>query len=191
MDFSSLCQKSRTYRRFTKDPIEPSILKEIIENVRIANSAMNAQVLRYAVVTTPTLVSQMHPLIHWAAALPKDLGAPKEGQTPTAFILISTLGRGNAWSDIDIGIAARTINLNAMAHGIGSAMLGAVDFKKAASLLDLPEDWRPRLLIALGYPAVKSHLVSAKEGDPLKYYLDEHGDFVVPKLSLDTICIFK
>lgn len=191
MDFSSLCQKARTLRRFSTTPIDPAVLREIMENLRIANCAMNAQILRYAVVTNPALVLQLQPLIHWAKALPKEQGAPKKGQQPVAFILISTLGRGHAWADIDVGIAARTISLNAMSHGIGSAMLGAVDFQKASAVLSLPADWRPRLLLALGYPAVQSHLVTVKEGESLAYYLNDDGDFVVPKLPLDSICVFK
>ena len=190
-DFHSLCVGCRTYRRFTQQPIAPEILDELMNHVRIANSAMNGQVLRYVLVKDPTLVAAMQPMIHWAGALPPELGTPKKGEQPTAFVLICKEGRGNPWSDIDVGIAARTITLNAYDYGIGSAMLGAVEFPKMKELLALPETWNPRLLIALGYPGCESHIVDVPENGSLKYYLDEKKDYCVPKLPLDKICIKK
>ena len=119
MDFKTLCTGCRTYRRFTQEKIAPEVLDELMDNVRIANSAMNGQVLRYVLVKDPDLVAKMQPMIHWAAALPKELGTPKVGEQPTAFVLICKEGRGNPWADVDVGIAARTITLNAYSYGIG------------------------------------------------------------------------
>ena len=173
MNFNELCLGCRTYRRFQPKEIDAGILDELMENVRIANSAMNAQVLRYVLVRKPSLTAAMQPLIHWAGALPPELGTPKAGETPVAFVLICKEGRGNPWDDIDVGIATRTITLNAYAHGIGSAMLGAVEFPKVKELLSLPADWNPRLLIALGYPGCESHIVGVPENGSIKYFLDE------------------
>ena len=108
-----------------------------------------------------------------------------------AFVLICKEGRGNPWDDIDVGIAARTITLNAYAHGIGSAMLGAVEFPKVKELLALPENWNPRLLIALGYPGCESYIVGVPENGSTKYFLDEKKDYCVPKRALSDICIKK
>lgn len=41
MDFKTLCTGCRTYRRFTQEKIAPEVLDELMDNVRIANSAMN------------------------------------------------------------------------------------------------------------------------------------------------------
>ncbi len=190
MDFNELCIGCRTYRRFQPKEIDANI-DELMENVRIANSAMNAQVLRYVLVKDTALTAAMQPLIHWAGALPPELGTPKEGEKPVAFVLICKEGRGNPWDDIDVGIAARTITLNAYAHGIGSAMLGAVEFPKVKELLALPENWNPRLLIALGYPGCESHIVGVPENGSTKYFLDEKKDYCVPKRALSDICIKK
>ena len=70
MDFNELCIGCRTYRRFQPKEIDANILDELMENVRIANSAMNAQVLRYVLVKDTALTNAMQPLIHWAGALP-------------------------------------------------------------------------------------------------------------------------
>ncbi len=191
MDFNSLALGCRTYRRFLPKAIDENILNELVENVRIANSAMNGQVLRYVLVKDAALVAAMQPMIHWAGALPPELGTPKAGEQPVAFILICQEGRGNPWSDIDIGIAARTITLNAYAHGIGSAMLGAVEFAKVSELLSVPEDWKPRLLIALGYPGCESRIVDVPEDGAVKYFLDENKNYCVPKRAMKDICIVK
>ena len=162
-----------------------------MENVRIVSSAMNGQVLRYILVKDPALVKKLQPAIHWAAALPKELGTPKEGEQPTAFILVCKEGRGNPWSDIDAGIAVRNIALNACAYGIGSAILGAVEWNRVKDILSVPENWNPRLLMALGYPSCESHIVDVPENGSIKYFLDENKNYCVPKRALKDICLVK
>ena len=191
MDFNELSVKCRTYRKFTQEKIPEEILVELMENARIVSSAMNGQVLRYMLVRDPELVAKMQPMIHWAAALPKELGTPKPGEQPTAFILVCKEGRGNPWADIDVGISVRNIALNAMSHGIGTAILGAVEFPKVTELLQTPENWTPRLLIALGYPGVESRIVDVPESGSIKYYLDENKNYCVPKRKLEDILVVK
>lgn len=95
MDFHTLCIGCRTYRRFKQKQIPEEILDELLENARIANSAMNGQPLRYVLVKTPEAVRKIQSCFHFAAALPKELGQPKEGEQPTAFIILCTEGTGN------------------------------------------------------------------------------------------------
>ena len=47
MDFHTLCIGCRTYRRFKQKQIPEEILDELLENSRIANSAMNGQLLSF------------------------------------------------------------------------------------------------------------------------------------------------
>ena len=82
MDFNELCIGCRTYRRFQPKEIDAGILDELMENVRIANSAMNAQVLRYVLVKDTALTTAMQPLIHWAGALPPELVRRKRAKSP-------------------------------------------------------------------------------------------------------------
>ena len=99
MDFHTLCTGCRTYRRFKQKQIPEEILDELLENARIANSAMNGQPLRYVFVKTPEAVRKIQSCFHFAAALPKELGQPKEGEQPTAFIILCTEGRESPWTD--------------------------------------------------------------------------------------------
>lgn len=135
MDFNALCIGCRTYRRFKQKQIPEEILDELLENSRIANSAMNGQPLRYVLVKTPEAVRKIQSCFHFAAALPKELGQPKEGEQPAAFIILCTEGRETPWTGIDIGIAVRTMNLNAYVYGIGSCIIGNVEFEKVKEII--------------------------------------------------------
>ena len=174
MDFHTLCIGCRTYRRFKRKQIPEEILDELLENARIANSAMNGQPLRYVLVKTPEAVRKIQPCFHFAAALPKELGQPK---TP--------------WTGIDIGIAVRTMNLNAYIHGVGSCIIGNVEFEKVKEILSIPETWIPRLALALGYPSHKSTIVELPEDGSVKYYLDEERQYYVPKRKRKDISIIR
>ena len=61
MDFHTLCIGCRTYLRFKQKQIPEEILDELLENSRIANSAMNGQPLRYVLVKTPEAVRKIQP----------------------------------------------------------------------------------------------------------------------------------
>ena len=191
MNFKELSIQCRTYRRFQQKPVAPEILTELMENLRIISSAMNGQILRYILVQNPDTVKSLQPAVHWAAALPKELGTPKEGEQPTAFILVCKEIPDNPWSDIDAGIAVRNIALNASFYGIGSAILGAVEWDKVKTILQAPENWKPRLLVALGYPSCKSRIVDMPESGNAKYYLDENKNYCVPKRALKDIYLIR
>lgn len=191
MDFHTLCIGCRTYRRFKQKQIPEKVLDELLENARIANSAMNGQPLRYVLVKNPEAVRKIQPCFHFATALPKELGQPKEGEQPTAFIILCTEGPETPWTGIDIGIAVRTMNLNAYIYGIGSCIIGNAEFKKVKEILSVPETWNPRLALALGYPSHKSTIVELPEDSSLKYYLDEERQYYVPKRKQEDISIIR
>ena len=191
MDFHTLCIGCRTYRRFKQKQIPEEILDELLENARIANSAMNGQPLRYVLVKTPEAVRKIQSCFHFAAALPKELGQPKEGEQPAAFIILCTEGPETPWTGIDIGIAVRTMNLNAYIYGVGSCIIGNAEFEKVKEILSVPETWDPKLALALGYPSHKSSLVELPEDGSIKYYLDEERQYYVPKRKRKDISIIR
>ena len=82
MDFNELCIGCRTYRRFQPKEIDAGILDELMENVRIANSAMNAQVLRYVLVREPSLTAAMQPLIIGRERSRRSLARRRQAKRP-------------------------------------------------------------------------------------------------------------
>ena len=190
MDMKELVTGCRTYRKFLQDPIPREALVEMIENVRLVNSARNAQPLHYTVVTKREDIEAIMPLTMWAGAIPNGLGRPKEDEYPVAFIMISKLDNGNAWNDVDLGIAADTLCKDAWLRGYGSAMLGAINGPKIAEYVGLKEGFELKLAIALGKPAIKSTVVDVKEDGSLTYYVDEDFNYYVPKRPFEEIVDF-
>lgn len=192
MQLAELYKTCRTYRRFTQKPVPAELVRGLVDVARQRSCGRNGQVLRYVSVTTPKNVKAMQPLLHWAAALPKEIGTPKEGEHPTAFIVVAKPQNANPIiSNIDLGIALDAMAITAWQQGVGSAILAAVDRAKIATLLDLPENLEVNVVLALGYPSHKSTLVPAEAGKPLAYYVDEKRDYYVPKLPLEAVLTEK
>jgi SagB-type dehydrogenase family enzyme len=57
-----------------------------------------------------------------------------------------------AYVDMEAGHAAQNLSLQAVALGLGSVMIGAIDEKAMVALLQLPPDHRPRYYAAVGRP---------------------------------------
>ena len=190
MELHELMKGCRTYRRFLQDPVDESIIREALENARIGSSGANLQPLYYYAVTKEETVKAMQPLLKWARALPPEIGTPKEGEQPVAFIVIVKKAGAIAFSDVDVGIAANTIALTAWSHGVGSCMLGAINIPGIRSLLSVPEEDQIRLVIALGKPSHSSAVVSVGADGKTDYYVDGNRDYYVPKRSFEDVVHF-
>lgn len=185
---SELYTGCRTYRRFKQEAIPEPLVKQILENCRIASSARNGQTLKFYAVTSEEKLSEMHTLVKWAASLPPELGTPKENEQPVAFVVIVKTEPDNPWSDIDVGIAANMITTTAWESGFGSCIMGAINCKKIHELLQLKDNEVVRLAIALGKPDHSSTIVDVPESGKLSYYVDENVDYYVPKKNFEEVC---
>lgn len=190
MDLHELYVGCRTYRRFTQEAVPEEVIRDALENARIASAGKNAQSLRYIAVTSSEGVRDMQPLVKWAAALPPEIGTPKEGEQPTAFILIVKTPDAGAFSDVDLGIAANTIVTTAWSHGFGSCLMGAINIPKIKERFGIAEEDTLRLAIALGRPSHRSTLVEIPESGDYAYYVDEARDYYVPKRAFDDVVRF-
>ena len=175
----------RTIRKFEQMPLSGERLAAYVDAARVAPSAANRQPLKYVVVHSPQMVGQVFPLLKWAGYLPDY--APKEGERPTAYVVmcvdkdISPNG-----ADLDVGAAAENIILSALADGVGTCWLASVDRPKLVELLELPSHLTVSGVLALGYP--KECPREAELETDVKYYLE--GDTLcVPKRSLDEVLL--
>ena len=180
----------RTYRKFQQEPISEELLRDLMDCVRIAATGMNAQELRFTVVTSPEKLAAMQELVRFAGSLPPELGQPKVGEKPVAFVIIRKTAKPTPVGDIDVGIAADRLITLAWTQGIGSTLMHAINRPKIAELLELPEDETIGLAVALGKPAVKSTICEVPEDGSLKYFLDEELNYHVPKLPFDELVEF-
>lgn len=190
MNMMKFLRGRRTYRRFEQRPVAPEILTEAVDAARIASCGANRQTVRYIIVESADAVAAVQPLVHWAAYLPPEQGAPKPDELPTAFIAILQDDNLPGASDVDVGLAVGSLTAAAWAHGVGSCIMGAINRPALTELLALPEGVRLCYMVALGYPTHESHLVSMQDGD-VKYYLDDNRDFCVPKRGMEEVLLKK
>lgn len=190
MNMMKFLRGRRTYRRFEQRPVAPEILTEAVDAARIASCGANRQTVRYIIVESADAVASVQPLVHWAAYLPPEQGAPKADELPTAFIAILQDDNLPGANDVDVGLALGSLTAAAWAHGVGSCIMGAINRPALTELLALPEGVRLCYMVALGYPSHKSHLVSMQDGD-VKYYLDDNRDFCVPKRGMEEVLLKK
>ena len=178
----------RTYRRFAQKPVPQDVVDDIVEAVRLSSCGANRQALRLVVVQSPEMVAKVQPLVKWAAYLPPEQGMPKADETPTLYVAV--LQDSSAPGDLstDTGIALANMTLAAWDKEVGSCIMGAIDRPALTKLLALPEKMRLCCMVALGYPTHKSHLVEMQNGS-VKYYLDEAGDYCVPKRPLSKVLL--
>lgn len=187
MDIKELIKSRRTIRKFRQEAISHDKLISYIENARVAPSAANLQPLKYAVVESGEMAEKMFPLVKFAGYLAPNYN-PREGEHPVAYIVIcGDESIKKAGYDIDVGAAAENIIISALADGIGTCWMAAIDREAIHKLLELPENLAISCVLAMGYPSESPKEV-AMEDDNVKYYLEDET-LCVPKRSMDEVLI--
>jgi nitroreductase len=160
MTFLDLVSKRQSTRAYIPDrPVETEKLDRIIDAVRLAPSACNAQPWRLVVVTDPELKNKVAD-----AASAKLLGFNHfTRQAPVIVVIVredpnltSKLGtvlKDKPYTLMDVGIAAEHFCLQAADEGLGTCILGWFDESRVKQLLGIPKKKRAELIITLGYPS--------------------------------------
>lgn len=182
-----LILKSRSYRRFWENKrVDISILEEIVDNVRLTSSARNIQPLKYSIVTEVELCEKVYSTLSWAGYI--ENGAPKEGERPSAYIVIlndKDIAANSLW---DQGIVSQTISLCAVEKDLGCCIIASINRDKFKKEINLPEHLDIALVIAIGYPKEEVVITELKD-NKYEYYRDENGVHYVPKRSFNEVCI--
>ena len=182
---NKLLRRNRSYRGYdTKFEVRPDQLRRIIETATLCPSARNQQVLRFRPVLTDES-DKVLKHIRLGGALP-ELHLPLPDTEPHAFVVICSVVEESKYVDIDLGIVAQTMLLQATELGLGGICIGAFDHKEIREELNLP--YEPLLVIAFGRPAEHIELVECGEGDNLTYYRND-GIHYVPKIRVDELII--
>jgi nitroreductase len=186
MTVSEIIQKRRTIRRFKQDEIPYETMVKLVDGARVAPSASNLQPLEYIIVNNKEKVQELFQYTGWSLYLPAEIGRPKEGQRPTAFIVILLKTEiGTKWSGHDIGASAENMILAALELGIGTCWIGSIDRDKMRGLLNVPGQFEIDSVLALGIPDEDPQTEQVKE--TVKYFRDETGRLHVPKRRLQDI----
>ena len=181
----SLLMRNRSYRGYdTSFIVRDDQLRRIIEVATLCPSARNQQVLRFR----PVMGEEAREVlkhIRLGGALP-ELHLPFPGTEPNAFIVICSTVEESKYVDMDLGIVAQSMLLQATEIGLGGICIGAFDHEPLREILHL--SYEPLLVIAIGRPAESIELKPCNEGDTLTYYREE-GTHYVPKIKIDDLII--
>ncbi len=186
---ADLIRKNRSCRRFYQNrEVDMETLKGLINLARLSASAANLQPLAYIASCDADKNEKIFSCLTWAAYL-KDWPGPKEGERPSAYIVV--LGDTTIAKDFgcDHGIAGQSILLGAREKGLAGCMLGAVDRKRLRQLLDIPEKYKILLVIALGAPKEDIMVEPLGPDGSIRYWRDEKGIHHVPKRALADIIV--
>lgn len=180
-----LLQHNRSYRGYDNSfVVRQDQLRRIIEVATLCPSARNQQVLRFR----PVLKDESDKVlshIRLGGALP-ELHLPFPGSEPNAFVVICSTVEESKYVDMDLGIVAQSMLLQATEIGLGGICIGAFDHEPIKEALNLP--YEPLLVLAIGRPKESIELVECHEGDSLTYYRNNDIHYV-PKLSLDDLIL--
>jgi nitroreductase len=184
-----LILRNRSYRRFYQEiPISLDDLKEFVDLARQSASAANRQPLKYFLSYQPEMNARIFPYLAWAGYL-KDWGGPKEGEKPSAYIIVLGDKTITQAFGCDHGIAAQSILLGASEKGLGGCIIGSVQKSELSRELGIPEQYEVLIAIALGKPKEQVVLEPVPEDGSIKYWRDAQGIHHVPKRALGEIIL--
>ncbi len=188
--FKELLLASRSYRSFDESiRISDEQLTDWIAHTRYCPSSVNLQMLKYRIVTKQTECDLILKNTRWAGKL-KNITLPPSGHAPVAYIVIcsdDTVVSNAASFQKDVGICAQTILLAACESGFGGCMLGSFG-TNIQSLLNLPDECTPQLVLALGRPAETVQIIDALPDSSVTYYRT-NGIHYVPKRSVEELIL--
>lgn len=159
MEFATLMSRRRSVRRYSDRPVEEEKLAQLVEAVRLAPSACNAQPWTLLLVDEPVLREKVARATFGAGltfnsfALQAPVIAVLIVEPPPLTVRLGARLKRRYFPLIDIGIAAAQFCLQATDLGLGSCMLGWFNERKIKRLLHIPHRRRIGLLITLGYAA--------------------------------------
>ena len=188
MKLLNLIAKTRSVRRYKEnEKVSMDTLTYIAQAARFVGSAGNRQRLRLLLVNDErcdTIFNQ----ISFASYLRPEWNGPKEGERPAAYIVVMTDEEPDTNLAIDIGLAAQAMLMTATEEGLGGCMFRSFDREKLGSALG-KAPYMPALVISIGTPDEVVILQDVRDDGNLKYYRDNYGHHMVPKISLRSILI--
>lgn len=174
--FLNLVKARQSDRAYLDKPVEPEKINRILEAVRLAPSACNAQPWKIIVVTdtekrrliADATASKLLSMNHFSKQAPVQLVLIEESANFTSSV--GGWATNKHYPHIDLGIVASHICLAATDEGLGSCMIGWCDEKKIRKALDIPNNKRVMLVILIGYTEQKQRDKKRKSLDEIVSY---------------------
>ena len=187
--FSNLVKRTRSFRRFKQEPA-PSMsdLDSLVELARFAPSASNRQPIRYIIVKDSEVLPQVFSCLRWAGYL-ESWSGPKMDEQPTAYIVLLSDPTIDMNPGIDLGLAAQNVVLGAAERGFGACLVGSITRDHLREILDVPQDLKIEMVVALGAPGEQVVLTEAKNESDIRYWRGDDDVHYVPKRRLEDVVV--
>ena len=168
-EFDTFVRSRRSVRSFKKRQVSQEVLARLVDLARYAPTGSNKQdveilvlqdkerLARIAEITTEC-ITEIYP--KWQNADPETIARRKPDpifhQAPTVMIFHQPKASGKT----DSVIAAQTIVMSAITHGLGSCYIGFLEYawhnrEEVRELVNLPEGHSIGSVLILGYPRLK------------------------------------
>jgi 5,6-dimethylbenzimidazole synthase len=177
-DFSRLLRWRRDVRHFKPDPVDPSLLKDLLEEACLAPSVGRAQPWRFVVVREPGLRAAVMDEFQRCRDLEKaSLPPAKQGayglakleglrQAPVHLAVFTDretlrgygLGRHHMPETLDYStvMAVHSFWLAARLRGLGTGWVSILDPAVIHKLLRVPDPWHLTAYLCVGWPSFQT-----------------------------------
>ena len=176
MEFREVVARRRMVRAYRPDPVDPEVVRRILDRARRAPSAGFSQGQHFVVVTDkarraaiaalcrePEFVARGH--TPWLSRAPVHVlpcVRPADYETRYARADKAAPQRPSQWTVpfwwVDGGAALMLLLLAAADEGLGAGFLDIPDAAGVRALLGIPADVAPLGLVTLGHPDPSAHL---------------------------------
>ena len=158
-DVLKAMEERRSIRKFKNEKVDRELMKEIVDIAKWAPSWVNYQIARYTLVDDEEIIKEIahegvNGFVYNIDTLKNAKGVAvlsfvkgKSGTYDEKYIT----SKGNTWEIFDAGIACQTFCLAAHAKGVGTCIMGVIDDKSIAKIVNLPEEETVAALIVYGY----------------------------------------
>jgi len=144
-EFLKFLLARRSIRRFKADPIPIDVVKRVLDIARYAPSAGNRQPWIFVVVTNPEVKKSLAKIHRWAYPLE---------EAPMGIVIACDKNTSPDSYHVDCANATMYIMLALHALGLGSVWLQTLrNVEEIQKILNLPQNYIPIAMLAVGYPA--------------------------------------
>lgn len=149
MDIFGAIRTRRSVRKYKTDPVEKEKLSKVPKAARLAPSAMNRQPYNLIVVMEPKTKEKLSSACNrnWVA--------------PVMIVVCAFPDKSWVREDseeyckADAAITVHSLSLTAVAEGLGTCWIAALEEDRVKRILGVPSEVRVLAMTPLGYPAEK------------------------------------
>lgn len=142
MDTIAALRNKRDTRTYTDQPVPDDLVRRVVDVARMAGSAKNVQPVRMVVVTDPDAKVALQDSGDFASWI---------GNSPVV-VVITVASDAGPRKLFDVGRHAQQLMVAAFAEGLGSCPVTIHHADVARSILGIPDDVDPSMVITMGWP---------------------------------------